>query len=423
MMLQVHGTCCVFCLVPEAMWTATGEVVEVPPPTDDEVVGVLRRVLTLARRDFEAEEAAFGAEEDEYGALQAAAVQRPLALEESPPRRRRPAKRVAVAQGFSLHADTAVHGHDRQGLERLARYGARGPLAESRLRRLEDGRYEYTPKRGEAFVVTAEALVKRLVALTPPARRHLTSFHGVYGPNARLAAGGDAGARRGRRAAAGTEDEGDEAEAAAAGLGDAAPAHLRDGRAAVSMWRAADGAAAAHRRQAGGGAVGGVGAPPPQPAASAGDGATAAGAGRRVGHPPPPRRHRAGRVPDGRKPGPPAAGNPAPLGRQRAFRRRSLASRFLTHSPVCSFVLPLLPERQVAVLSRWIWSSDCNTGARRSGSDGRQDSADECVESVTRGWVGIGVKSERRSVWDGHLNCGFRRGKNGGFVVQVPGTL
>jgi hypothetical protein len=76
-----------------------GEVVEVPPPTNDEVCAVLRRVVTLARRDFEAAEAAFGDEEDEYGALQAAAVQRPLALGESPPRRR-PAKRVAVAQGL-----------------------------------------------------------------------------------------------------------------------------------------------------------------------------------------------------------------------------------------------------------------------------------------------------------------------------------
>ncbi|MCU0698368.1 MAG: transposase [Myxococcaceae bacterium] len=33
--------------------------------------------------------------------------------------------------GFSLHADTSVHGHDRQGLERLCRYGSRGPVAES----------------------------------------------------------------------------------------------------------------------------------------------------------------------------------------------------------------------------------------------------------------------------------------------------
>lgn len=53
--------------------------------------------------------------------------------------------------GFSLHANTAVRGNDRQGLERLVRYGARGPVAESRLRRLDDGRYEYTPKKGVAF--------------------------------------------------------------------------------------------------------------------------------------------------------------------------------------------------------------------------------------------------------------------------------
>jgi hypothetical protein len=91
-----------------------------------------------------------------------------------------------VLEGFSLHADTAVHGHDRQGLERLCRYGARGPLAQSRLRRLDDGRYEYSPRKGTAFVLTAAALVRRLVALLPPARLHLTSFHGAYGPNATL---------------------------------------------------------------------------------------------------------------------------------------------------------------------------------------------------------------------------------------------
>ena len=96
------------------------------------------------------------------------------------------ARRLAVLQGFSLHADTAVHGHDRQGLERLCRYGARGPVAESRLRRLEDGRYEYTPKKRVTFTLTAEALVRRLVALVPPPRRHLTSFHGVYAPHAAL---------------------------------------------------------------------------------------------------------------------------------------------------------------------------------------------------------------------------------------------
>jgi len=90
---------------------------------------------------------------DEYEAAQREALQRPLGLElpPSPPRRR-----VAVGAGFSLHADTAVHGNDRQGLERLCRYGARGPVSESRLRRLEDGRYQYTPKKGVTFTLTAK---------------------------------------------------------------------------------------------------------------------------------------------------------------------------------------------------------------------------------------------------------------------------
>ena len=65
---------------------------------------------------------------------------------------------------------------------RLARYGSRGPVAESRLRRLDDGRYEYTPKGdGLPLVLTAEALMKRLpllrrqsqgdpVSIGPPSR-------------------------------------------------------------------------------------------------------------------------------------------------------------------------------------------------------------------------------------------------------------
>jgi hypothetical protein len=59
-------------------------------------------------------------------------------------------------------------------------------VAESRLRRLDDGRYEYSPKKGTAFTLTAEALVRRLVALLPPPRLHLTSHHGAYAPNATL---------------------------------------------------------------------------------------------------------------------------------------------------------------------------------------------------------------------------------------------
>ena len=154
----------------------------VAPPRDAEVARILARVLRAAKKDWADLDAAWP--EDDYEELQRRAIQERLGFEAPAPRPR--ARRVAVLEGFSLHADTAVHGHDRQGLERLCRYGSRGPVAESRLRRLHDGRYEYSPKKGTAFTLTAAALVRRLVALLPPARLHLTSFHGGYAPNASL---------------------------------------------------------------------------------------------------------------------------------------------------------------------------------------------------------------------------------------------
>jgi hypothetical protein len=163
------------------MWQTDGTVVPVAPPSDEEVARILARVLRAAKKDWADLEAAWP--EDEYEELQQRAIQERLGFVEAPAPR---ARRVAVLEGFSLHADTAVHGHDRQGLERLCRYGARGPVAESRLRRLEDGRYEFSPKKGTAFTLTAAALVRRLVALLPPARLHLTSFHRGYAPNASL---------------------------------------------------------------------------------------------------------------------------------------------------------------------------------------------------------------------------------------------
>jgi len=129
-------------------------------------------------------------------------------------------RRVAVLEGFSLHADTAVHGNDRAGLGRLCRYGARGPVSERRLEKLEDGRYRYTPKKGVAFTVTAAALVKRLVALLPPPP-----------PEARR----DDDARLGVPAASDTSTVSPTAGAQAHRLGDAAPPHLRYRRAAMPL--------------------------------------------------------------------------------------------------------------------------------------------------------------------------------------------
>lgn len=168
-------------LVPEAQWRAEGEVVELPPPDDEDVESLLLRLLRQLRAVLAEVEGALP--EDEYEGLQQEALQGQLQL---PGEARAKKRRVAVRAGFSLHADTAVGGRDREGLSRLCRYAARGPVAESRVRRLPGGRSEYTTKHGLSLVMTAEALVKRLVALVPPARLHLTSGHGVYAANAAL---------------------------------------------------------------------------------------------------------------------------------------------------------------------------------------------------------------------------------------------
>lgn len=168
-------------LVPEGVWTSAGHFVPLPPPDTGQVEAVLHRALRQLRRRL-ADVEGMHLEEDDARLLEGS---QPLLLD-VPGRSSTPRARLAVAHGFSLHADTAVHANDRQGLETLCRSGARGALALARLRRVEHGHYEYTTKRGQTLVLTAPALLKRLLLLVPPRGLHLTRFHGVFAPNASL---------------------------------------------------------------------------------------------------------------------------------------------------------------------------------------------------------------------------------------------
>jgi hypothetical protein len=90
-----------------------------------------------------------------------------------------------------LHANTHLHANDRQGLERLCRYGARGALALERLSRAEDGRIAYRMKRplpdGTTHLLfTGLELLRRVASLVPAPRANLTRFHGVFAPGAKL---------------------------------------------------------------------------------------------------------------------------------------------------------------------------------------------------------------------------------------------
>jgi hypothetical protein len=168
-------------LVPEGVWTQDGRFVALPPPHTRDVEAVLHRALRQLRRRL-ADVECLHLEEDDASLLEGL---QPLLLD-VPTRGTSPRARLAVALGFSLHADTAVRANDRQGLETLCRYGARGALALARLRRLDDGTYEYRTRRGGVLVLTAAALLKRLLLLVPPRGLHLTRFHGVFAPNASL---------------------------------------------------------------------------------------------------------------------------------------------------------------------------------------------------------------------------------------------
>jgi hypothetical protein len=169
-------------LVPEGIWSG-GVFLELPRPTPEQLEGVLARMLSQAKRTFEALDALWP--EDAFEALQLQGAQQRLNLNDEPSAGAAHVRRlVAVGEGFSLHAGTAVHQNDREGLARLCRYGARGPIAESRLSRRDDGKYAYATKKGVTLVLTAEQWVRRLLWLIPPTRFHLTSFHGILSSHA-----------------------------------------------------------------------------------------------------------------------------------------------------------------------------------------------------------------------------------------------
>jgi Putative transposase len=84
----------------------------------------------------------------------------------------------AQIEGYDLQAATRLAANDRDGLERMARYLARPPIATDRLSLRDDGRLELRLKRPwrdgtTAFVFQPHELIERLVAIVPRPRAHL----------------------------------------------------------------------------------------------------------------------------------------------------------------------------------------------------------------------------------------------------------
>jgi len=164
-----------------------------PAPRDDDVVRLLGQIARAIHRLVERRLAdlADDAPADLLAFEQADAVDHVPAL--GNPMGPTRGRRSAFLAGYSLHADRLVDADDRDGLERLCRYGARSPVANSRLaydsrgqvvmslkRPLRDGRTELTFAPVE--------FLRRLATLIPPPYAHLTRFHGVFAPHHRLRA-------------------------------------------------------------------------------------------------------------------------------------------------------------------------------------------------------------------------------------------
>jgi hypothetical protein len=88
-----------------------------------------------------------------------------------------------------------VRANDREGLERLCRYGLRAPFALDRFSERPDGKVRYrlprpwpTPTGRTELEFEPQALLRRLSALMPGPYLNLVRYHGVFANRSRYRA-------------------------------------------------------------------------------------------------------------------------------------------------------------------------------------------------------------------------------------------
>ena len=184
-------------LIPDALFVpdlreprhpdARPRIVDLPPPSNEDVAALLdeiiARTLQMLRKFGRLDE-----DRDEPPEPHLLLASKPT---RSAPHDEAPLPRLCARKdGYSLHAGTAVHRNDREGLEDLCRCGLRPPLAQGRLSRADDGTVLYQMKRrysdGRHLLrFEPQAFLARLCALVPPRRFHMVRYAGVIAPHSR----------------------------------------------------------------------------------------------------------------------------------------------------------------------------------------------------------------------------------------------
>ena len=178
------------------------QFVPLPPPTTEDVEELVVEIAGRCERWLEraghGQEAAADEEDEELDGLstvQARSVEGRAALGRVRRVQRLGGKifklppRCASSQGYNLHAGVAIGARDGEGLERLARYISRGPVARGRLSRAPNGDVVLQLKRAWSdgtteIRFTPLAFVERLASLVPSPRAHQVLYHGVLAPRA-----------------------------------------------------------------------------------------------------------------------------------------------------------------------------------------------------------------------------------------------
>ena len=171
-----------------------------PSPTDEDIQCLTERLAerlgALARRRMEQAELDPPWDQDDDAHVlssNAEALRMPdprpqLDLGTPPPENRKPL--CAKVDGFSLHAARTVEADDREGLERLCRYGLRSPLSLERLSVDPDGQVRYQLSKPwfdgrTEIVLDPIAFLRRLAALIPAPYTNLVRYHGVFANRSR----------------------------------------------------------------------------------------------------------------------------------------------------------------------------------------------------------------------------------------------
>jgi hypothetical protein len=129
-------------ILPDAVFAAEGDTVRfiaLPPPWPDDIDRLLRQIARAIEALIDRRMRDRASDPPDLLAHEQARVTQTTTFKPAASDHNRSHKRLAFVAGYSLHAERWVDVEHRDALERLCRYGARAPIANTRLSIADNG--------------------------------------------------------------------------------------------------------------------------------------------------------------------------------------------------------------------------------------------------------------------------------------------